>query len=290
MAKRWHELATVPDHNLQDIRAKIFPFKRRKVKTPELTPSVSLPIKRKERSLSSLVVSTPKVSIQTGLTGRRTKSVPRKSAPNRGSSISVEEPIKKEVTTEDCPESSSAPHTLNKIVQDKRQISSPTKSFHNQIPNKVKENDAEAWEGNVDLWKPLNCLVEAANRTKSSKLGSQDSSPTKSEPLNALENDVHVPKTKVKEHQHKSKVQEDKNGTLSLPVPVKRRRLRVVDKKNAAGRLCASAQAMLEIPGAKQHRRKCPIWFSLVASEDQVGDVPLPQISACYLRIKLMLE
>ncbi|CAL5339777.1 unnamed protein product [Camellia sinensis] len=275
-----------PDHNLQDIRAKIFPFKRRKVKTPELTPSVSLPIKRKERSLSSLVVSTPKVSIQTGLTGRRTKSVPRKSAPNRGSSISVEEPIKKEVTTEDCPESSSAPHTLNKIVQDKRQISSPTKSFHNQIPNKVKENDAEAWEGNVDLWKPLNCLVEAANRTKSSKLGSQDSSPTKSEPLNALENDVHVPKTKVKEHQHKSKVQEDKNGTLSLPVPVKRRRLRVVDKKNAAGRLCASAQAMLEIPGAKQHRRKCPIWFSLVASEDQVGDVPLPQISACYLRIK----
>ncbi|GMP51110.1 hypothetical protein CsSME_00017474 [Camellia sinensis var. sinensis] len=45
---------------------------------------------------------------------------------------------------------------------------------------------------------------------------------------------------------------------------------------------------MLEMLGAKQHRRKCPIWFSLVASKYQGGDVPLPQISACYLRIKCM--
>ena len=52
---------------------------------------------------------------------------------------------------------------------------------------------------------------------------------SKLEPLNALENDVHVPKTKGKEHRRKSKVQDDKNGTISLPVPVKRRRLRVVD-------------------------------------------------------------
>ncbi|CAL5415863.1 unnamed protein product [Camellia sinensis] len=48
---------------------------------------------------------------------------------------------------------------------------------------------------------------------------------SKLEPLNALENDVHVPKTKGKEHRHKSKVQDDKNGTISLPVPVKRRRI-----------------------------------------------------------------
>ena len=53
-----------PDHNLQDIRAKFFPLKRRKVEAPEVTPTNSLPVKRKERSLSSLVVSTPKVLIQ----------------------------------------------------------------------------------------------------------------------------------------------------------------------------------------------------------------------------------
>ncbi|PSS19068.1 E3 ubiquitin protein like [Actinidia chinensis var. chinensis] len=274
-----------PDHNLQDIRAKIFPFRRRKIKSPDVAPSISLPVKRKERSLSSLVVSTPKVSMQTGLTGRRTKSFARKSAPGRGSSFFIEEPIKKEeVLTEEYPESSSPPQTLNKISQDKRQSTSQTKPVHDQVPNK-KENDNEAWEGNVDLWKPLNCLVEAANRTKSSKLSSQDSSPAKSEPANVPDYEVPVPKTKVKEHHHKSKVQDEKNGTSSLPGLVKRKRLHAADRKNASGRLYSS-QAMIGMPGAKQNSRKCPIWFSLVASEEQEGDIPLPQISACYLRIK----
>ncbi|XP_057497130.1 E3 ubiquitin protein ligase DRIP2-like isoform X2 [Actinidia eriantha] len=263
-----------PDHNLQDIRAKIFPFRRRKIKSPDVAPSISLPVKRKERSLSSLVVSTPKVSMQTELTGRRTKSFARKSAPGRGSSFFIEEPIKKEgVLTEEYTKSSSSPQTLDKISEDKK-----------QVPNK-KENDTEAWEGNVDLW-PLNCLVEAASRTKSSKLSSQDSPPAKSEPANVPDYEVPVPKTKVKEHHHKSKVQEEKNGTSSLLGPVKRKRLHAADRKNASGRLYSSAQAMVGMPGAKQNRRKCPIWFSLVASEDQEGDIPLPQISACYLRIK----
>ncbi|KAA8544904.1 hypothetical protein F0562_019701 [Nyssa sinensis] len=275
-----------PDHNLQDIRAKIFPMKRRKIKATE-SPSVPLPVKRKERSLSSLVVSTPKVPMQTGLTGRRTKSVARKAAAIRGSSFAIEEPIKKEEDPmEDCPESSSSPETLNKIVQHKRQSSSPSENFHDQVLKRDMENDAEAWEGNVDLWKPLNCLVEAANRTKSSKLNSQDSSPAKSETLNAPDSEVHMPKTKVKEHQHKSKIQVDKNGPTLLPGQVKRRRLRAVRRKSAAGGLCSSAQAILDSTGAKQKRRNCPIWFSLVASEDQEGDVHLPQISASYLRIK----
>ncbi|KAA8537035.1 hypothetical protein F0562_029513 [Nyssa sinensis] len=233
-----------PDHNLQDIRVKIFPFRRRKIKGTEVVPSISLPVKRKERSLSSLV-STPKVSMQTGLTGRRTKSVARKAA----------------------------------------SCSSPSEPFHNRAPKRDMEN-AEALEGNVDLWKPLNCLVEAANRTKCLKLNSQDSSPAKLEPLNAPDCEVHVPKTRVKERQHKSKVQDDKNGPTLLLGQVKRRRLRAVGRKRAARGLCASEQAMLDSMGAKQNRRNCPIWFSLVASEDQKEDIHLPQISAFYLRIK----
>lgn len=106
---------------MQDIRAKIFPF-RRKIRTPEVTPSISLPVKRKERSLSSLVVSTPKVSIKAGLTGRRTKSVGRKSAPVRASSFAIEEPTKKEeLPTEIFPENSNSTEILNK-VQDKNQV------------------------------------------------------------------------------------------------------------------------------------------------------------------------
>lgn len=110
-----------PDHNLQDVRAKIFPYRRRKVKAPEIPPSVTLPVRRKERSLSSLVVSTPRVSTQSGMTGRRSKSIARKSL--RGSSFSIEKPVKKEEDSgEDRPESSSSPETLNKFTQNSRQV------------------------------------------------------------------------------------------------------------------------------------------------------------------------
>lgn len=110
-----------PDHNLQDIRAKIFPLKRRKVEAPEVTPTNSLPVKRKERSLSSLVVSTPKVPMQTGLTGRRTKAA-RKAAAIRGGGFAVEEHAKKEDSAEDHPVSSSSHDSQNKISRNKRQV------------------------------------------------------------------------------------------------------------------------------------------------------------------------
>lgn len=87
-----------PDHNLQDIRAKIFPFKRRKIQAPEVLSSIMLPAKRKERSLSSLVVSAPKVPIQTGFTGKRTKTSTRKATSLRGCSFILEDSIKKEET------------------------------------------------------------------------------------------------------------------------------------------------------------------------------------------------
>ncbi|KAL6989478.1 RING-type E3 ubiquitin transferase [Sarracenia purpurea var. burkii] len=225
--------------------------------------------------------------MHTGFTGRRTKSAARKAIPVRASNFSIEEPVKKEeLPTEDCPESSSSPKTLDQIVQYKRQSCSPTKPFHDQLPSKDKENGAVVWERNVDLWKPLNCLVEAANRTKSSKFSPQYSSTVKLEPVNASDYEIDVPRTKITEHQQKLKVQDDKNKKSSFLGLVKRRRLRTVDRKNAAGGLRASTKTMLDAHGAKQNRKRCPIWFSLVASEDQEGGIPLPQISACYLRIK----
>lgn len=48
----------------------------KKVGAPK-APTVTLPVKRKQRSLSSLVVDTPRVAVQTGLTGRRTKTARR---------------------------------------------------------------------------------------------------------------------------------------------------------------------------------------------------------------------
>lgn len=119
-----------PDHTLQDVRAKIFPFKRRKVKAPEVVAAVTIPVRRKERSLSSLVVSTPRVSNQTTLTGRRTKAVARKAAALRGPSFSVEKSIKKEeYSGDDHPESSSSPENLNKFPINIRQVKE-VKCFH----------------------------------------------------------------------------------------------------------------------------------------------------------------
>lgn len=102
------------------MRAKIFPSKRIKAKAPEIVAPVTLPVKRKERSLSSLVVSTPRVSTQSGMTGRRSKSTTRKAS--RGSSFTIEKPIKKEDdSTENRPENSSSPEILNK-AQSTRQV------------------------------------------------------------------------------------------------------------------------------------------------------------------------
>jgi len=93
------------------------------VKAPEIVmPSVTLPVRRKERSLSSLVVNTPRVSTQSTLTGRRSKATARKAL--RSSSFSIEKHIKREEDSveEDHQESSSSRETLTKFTQNIRQV------------------------------------------------------------------------------------------------------------------------------------------------------------------------
>ncbi|KAG8098572.1 hypothetical protein GUJ93_ZPchr0013g36533 [Zizania palustris] len=47
------------DHSIQFVRSKIFPFKRKKVESPEVMSPIASPVKRKERSLSSLTIPAP---------------------------------------------------------------------------------------------------------------------------------------------------------------------------------------------------------------------------------------
>lgn len=104
-----------PDHILQDLRAKIFPLKRKRDK------DTLLPARRKERSISSLVVNTPRVvSAQTGK--RTTKSLMRKDV--RGSASFTKRSVKKEEESGDChhTESASSPETLKNFTQKKRQL------------------------------------------------------------------------------------------------------------------------------------------------------------------------
>ncbi|KAK8502394.1 hypothetical protein V6N12_046180 [Hibiscus sabdariffa] len=285
-----------PDHNLQDVRAKIFPYKRRKISAPEAMPSTSPPAKRKERSLSSLGVSTPKVPVQRGLTGRRTKATARKRISDfRGCSFSVEESTKKEDSAEDHPSGSTSPDSLSKISQSKRQDSSRAQPSSEHRSNEDTDG-VEIMEGKADLWTPLNCLVEAANR-KASKLNPQGSTASMSEPRTAPDCHSLVPevkagltsptvpdgklsihKSKSKENRQNSKFLDEKSGTNLLSKPVKRTRLHVEEQKKAA-----SSNRTL---GYKRNRKNNPVWFSLVAYEDRIGHSSLPQLSACYLRIK----
>ncbi|XP_024023745.1 E3 ubiquitin protein ligase DRIP2 isoform X2 [Morus notabilis] len=279
-----------PDHNVQDLRAKVFPIKGRKVNAPEVVAAVTLPVRRKERSLSSLVVSTPRVSAHATMTGRRTKAVARKASALRGSSFAIEKHIKKEEddSADEHPESSSSPENSNKFSQNTRQSTFPAEpSQAKPSTNKETENGAEHWEGKTDLWKPLNCLVEVANRTKSLKSNSQGSD-NKVEPTQDADNEHQLRRPKMKENKRKSKVEDEKNIDPVSSEPAQPKKLRRVRRKREAafGESRISPQAVLDAASGKHDRRIGPIWFSLVASKDQGGSAPLPQIPANYLRIK----
>lgn len=160
-----------------------------------------------------------------------------------------------------------------------QQESSPDKPYDRKKPAEDTKDGFQQMEGKFDLWTPLNCLVEVANRTKSSKSNSHGLSLPKLEPLSALDREPRVlekkakeelpdiPKSKIKDHGLKTKFQDDKKG-VPLSGTIKRKRMRATGQKKAAAseELSTSAQHLLE--SGKHDRRNHPIWFSLVASED----------------------
>ncbi|XP_042015736.1 E3 ubiquitin protein ligase DRIP2-like [Salvia splendens] len=273
------------DHNLQDVREKIFPYKRMKVRAPEVVSPVTSPVKRKERSLSSLVVSTPRVSTQSGMTGRRSRSITRKAS--RGSSFTTEKPIKKEDNTmDDHHESPSSPEMLNRYTQNTRKSSIASDPSKHPSPDKGRENGSETLEGKVD-WKPLKCLVEAANMSKSSEFSMQGVV-SKSEAPNSHDNEG-PNKSRSKENRQKSKLQDVKNfNNHTPPDSVRPKKLRKVRQKKTQdfGEFRVPPQVVLDAAGAKLDHKNHPIWFSLVADGQEGDALPLPQITASYFRIK----
>ncbi|KAK4785777.1 hypothetical protein SAY86_002466 [Trapa natans] len=306
-----------PDHNLQDIRTKIFPLKR-KIEALKILPTAPPQPKKKERLLSSLVVSTPKVSMQTGTTGRRTKALARRAASSRNSSFVSEEPNnkkKEDSSAEDATGGSSSQDSPKKLIKPKESSPDET-SNERKLPINAK-NSTNVKNEKFNLWTPLNCLVEAANRTKSSKqtspltnlaesangsksskLSLQGTSFSKMDkPTGSTHNLLRfktTPEGSLMMSKAKNKdpgvLQWDNNGTSSGTGSgvVKRKGVRGVNMKKAAASevVALPAQQLLDVSGSKQLRRIRPVWFSLVALEDQKGEAPLPQIPACYLTIK----
>uniref|UniRef100_A0ACD5X9T6 Uncharacterized protein n=1 Tax=Avena sativa TaxID=4498 RepID=A0ACD5X9T6_AVESA len=272
------------DHSLQDVRSKIFPFKRKKIKADDAASPISPPNNKiKERSISSLVVHTPRLT-PTGSTGRRTKVVTRKAAAAlRGLGPTTDNPVKKENDVSDKnAHSSSLPANSGKVPKKRRQnLSNGEASNHSS--NKDTEDDSKDMADNAELWRPLNCLVEAANRTKSIR-SSLQSSAVKREQLNGSPStSTYGDKTKPKEHMKKPKMEDDKKDAPVTPV-------RLNKKLQGTGRRKRGLRAPADVnpDGAltQNEKRFSSIWFSLVASFEQKGDSPLPQIPSHYLRIK----
>lgn len=265
-----------PDHNLQDLRAKILPYKRRRVKAPE----VVVPLRRKERSLSSLVVTAPRVSpspqtptkTTITMTGKRSKVTPRKKS--RGSSFSIEKPLlKKQQEQQDSismEESSTSHETSNKITHNSKQKNCSTGSHDER-----EGGEGEAWD-----WKPLNDLVEAANRSKSSKLTSVV---VKSEACVIKSEGGHVQRKAKGKDELSNKVEDDddkdKDTATEVVTPpiIKMRRNR--KKKSADSTVVDAVDSSRE-----KTKRTYPIWFQLVPFQQQEGE-PLRQIEGRYVKL-----
>lgn len=129
---------------------------------------------------------------------------------------------------------------------------------------KDTDNGAEQpWPGKDDPWKPLNCLVEAANRTKAFKLTIQKGSIAKTQKIHDCVGEGNT---------RKPVVHDDKNGIIpTSSESIKTGRFRGTRRKRrAASRgLSFSAQALLDAAVGIRERRISPIWLSLMASDDQ---------------------
>lgn len=143
--------------------------------------------------------------------------------------------------------------------------------MQNSSTDEEKEN-GQPWDKKVD-WKPLNDLVEAANRSKSSKHASQGPI-IKSEPPYTLKVDKNVPKLKGKDMLQRSKIQDDNHEVDDATDSLKPKKLRRKRKKKD-GDLedsgVAAAQTVVVSGGSNggREKRAYPIWFQLVPFVEQ---------------------
>ncbi|XP_042405340.1 E3 ubiquitin protein ligase DRIP2-like isoform X1 [Zingiber officinale] len=273
-----------PDHNLQDIKTKIFPPKRSKTETLDETSTPMIPTKRKEKSLSSLVVSTSHIATQTCSTGRRTKAVTKRAVYARGLRPSFNESSEKDDNIIDnYVEKSNSIEKMRKVSLKRKQTHSNVEPS-NHMFYEGKQNGGLSFQDKVDIWNPLNCLVEAANRTKA--FSSVPQRPVvKDEKFNDYGGETNISNERHKVHQHKSKILEKTDSILMQPVTQKESRLQKVTRSND---LTASARSSHDAQNSQSVRKINPIWFSLVPSVEQlqIGDPQFPQISSNYLRVK----
>jgi len=288
-----------PDHNLQDIRNKVFPIKKINVDSPKAL--TTLPAKRKQRSISSLVVDTPSVVKQTGLTGKRTKAKRRAAASLATSPVNngtMKLPSKSEngdqKTDKSCPsQSTKAATSANKTEnqdQKKTKKISAKQSTRAATPAKKKQRNTDAQVSS----KPSS--EKRKNSKTADKDGLRKSSkvPRSTPKIHAVneeqikekegepptrkgeaDNKVVIPGTSVREHSNNSNLKEKNDGTSPEPSPLK-------DKTATEDSYRGSLGSAKGLHGPVT----TPVWFSLISLPNQKEDPQLPQLPKTYMRIK----
>ncbi|XP_010551698.1 PREDICTED: E3 ubiquitin protein ligase DRIP1-like [Tarenaya hassleriana] len=336
-----------PDHSLQDLRLKLFPENGENSKVETETSEDPLSnSRRKEKSLSSLVAGsdadTTKVSnldhetvrvhsvsdsVIVGNHGEKVEDVlqvkisprglPKHWAGRRKSKPSPEKNdvrLESDMLNEEEPrnKAGNAPkiQSVSMILPDNGQdhrLNYEAVPFEGEMPKKntIQENE----EFPFNLWKPLSCLAEAADKTKFGKSNEPESKPSLDRkpvrddasdqmtvepivPSNSQEDGKSAPssendkaKTSVPKQKGRS------NGNCSSPPSLRPRKLRkilgIVQKNESVPEVIVTSQEATAVEANdKAEGRNVPVWFSLVASENQGTKAPLPQISSCYLRVK----
>lgn len=165
-----------PDHNIQGIRNKVFPLKT-EVDASKV-PTITSPAKRKERSLSSLVVETPKIATQTSLTGQRTKAARRTTSShmssliNNGSMDLLNSSEGRDQKTEDLINNSEGRDQKTEKTSAPQSTKMTTSANKTQInadivaSNQPSSEDGENREtiDNEELQKPLKSLVAPSGK------------------------------------------------------------------------------------------------------------------------------
>ncbi|KAF1860473.1 hypothetical protein Lal_00021516, partial [Lupinus albus] len=304
------------DHRLQGLRDRIFPSKGKNAKVPENAPSVTLPTKSKEGSLSSLKaearkakaaakkVTTPRDEkcggienldeVSTILSARRAKVAARKKFIQRESSPTCQS--YKVTRDEKEYDGYSKLQTSNGTSKSRVQNTSKPELSKQKVPKKNSEGSAELWKDKAEMSEPLTSLVEAVRRNKSSNKSPMKEIAVIPVPEDSSDSDFQVPKFQVKNHSHTGgkrdsdstklrRLQDTEErtvkfyGDLNLPAPAPLI-VSSSESNNKFGNL--SAQPMIGSSGVFGG----PVWFSLVASEDKEEGARLPQISSCFIRVK----
>ncbi|CAN6465413.1 unnamed protein product [Victoria cruziana] len=265
-----------PDNNLQDVRMKIFPSK--KLKEIDAGPNPSAPCRRKERSLSSIVISTDPIST-TG-NARKAKVAARKAGILHG--IGNKNHGDKVFSDVDNKDAFDQPYKFSMSSKRKRITTEDESANILECGTEPQIHDSFPKAANDTNWDRLNFLAETADKTKVE--------------------DSNAPFVEGKEPDKSSENisrRFRKRGNSSTSVVQKKESNKVIEVRNKSegndtdkiSKTRKPRKNGLQVNGLSEKltNKLRPVWFALFACEDQDGNIPVSYIKQ-YLVQKLNLR